>query len=314
MTLDQSTFGDMEKRIGRRHLSKRLRRQVNHSAIQFDEGRFQFHWENFEPSFAILRQLLRCMGLLKRGMKNALDYRVDEIEISLRNLPKSFRNFRILQLSDIHMDGIRDQGESLREKIAELRFDLCLLTGDFRFLTFYDYEKAMADLKGLVGSLRCEHGILGILGNHDFIEMVPLLETMGIRVLLNETVTIQRGDEAIWIAGTDDCHFYQVDDLSKALGEIPPDDFKILMAHSPELLDEAAQAGVHYYLSGHTHGGQICLPGGIPVLTNAHCPRKFVSGPWQYGNMEGYTSRGTGSSGLAVRYFCPPEITLHRLI
>jgi len=212
------------------------------------------------------------------------------------------------------MDGIRDQGESLREKIAGLRFDLCLLTGDFRFLTFYDYEKAMVDLKGLVGSLRCEHGILGILGNHDFIEMVPLLETMGIRLLLNEAVSIQREDEAIWIAGTDDCHFYQVDNLPKALGEIPSNGFKVLMAHSPELLDEAEQAGVNYYLSGHTHGGQICLPGGIPLLTNAHCPRKFVSGPWQYGKMKGYTSRGTGSSGLAVRYFCPPEITLHRLI
>ena len=239
---------------------------------------------------------------------------MEEIEISLRNLPEKFKNFRILQLSDIHMDGIRDQGESLREKIAGLRFDLCVITGDFRFLTFYDYEKAMADLKGLVESLRCEHGTLSILGNHDFIEMVPLLETMGIRVLLNEAVAIQRGDESIWIAGTDDCHFYEVDDLPKALGGIPPDGFKILMAHSPELLDEAARAGVHYYLSGHTHGGQICLPGGIPVITNAHCPRKFVSGPWQYGKMEGYTSRGTGSSGLAVRYFCPPEITLHRLI
>ena len=314
MTLDQNTFGDMEKRIGRRHLSKRLSRQVQHSAIQFGDTGFKFHLEHFEPVFSVLKIMLKCLRILDRGMKNALDYRVEEIEISLRNLPGNFKNFRILQLSDIHMDGIRDQGESLREKIAGLRFDLCIITGDFRFLTFYDYEKAMADVKGLVGSLRCEHGILAILGNHDFIEMVPLLETMGIRVLLNEAVAIKRGDEAIWVAGTDDCHFYQVDDLSKALEGIPLDGLKILMAHSPELLDEAARAGVNYYLSGHTHGGQICLPGGIPLITNAHCPRKFVSGPWQYGKMEGYTSRGTGSSGLAVRYFCPPEITLHRLI
>jgi len=152
------------------------------------------------------------------------------------------------------------------------------------------------------------------LGNHDFIETVPLLEAMGIRVLLNEAVAIQRGDEAIWIAGTDDCHFYQVVDLSKALGGIPPDGFKILMTHSPELLDEAAQAGVNYYLCGHTHGGQICLPGTIPILTNAACPRKYVSGPWKYQKVTGHTSRGTGSAGLAVRFFCPPEITLHTLI
>ena len=314
MTLDQSTFGEMEKRIGRRHLSKRLSRQVQHSAIQFGDAGFKFHLEHCEPVFSVLRIMLKCLGILDRGMKNALDYRLEEVTVYLRNLPKSFKNFKILQLSDIHLDGIRDQGERLRERIAGLRFDLCVITGDFRFLTFYDYEKAVGNMERLVDSLRCEHGILGILGNHDFIEMVPLVEAMGIRVLLNEAVVIQRGDEAIWMLGTDDCHFYQVDDLSKALGGIPPDGFKILMAHSPELLDEAERAGIHYYLSGHTHGGQICLPGGIPVLTNAHCPRRFVRGPWKYGNMEGYTSRGTGSSGLAVRYFCPPEVTLHRFI
>lgn len=314
MALDQNTFGEMEKRIGRRHLSKRLSRQVQHSAVQFGDSGFKFHLEHFETIFTVLRIMLKCLGLLKRGMNNALDYGVEEITVSLGNLPKNFKHFRILQLSDIHMDGIGDQGESLREKIAGLHFDLCAITGDFRFLTFYDYERAMADLKGLVESLRCEHGILGILGNHDFIEMVPLLEAVGVRMLLNEAVAIKRGDETIWVAGTDDCHFYQVDDLSKALGTIPRDDFKILMAHSPELLDEAAHAGINYYLSGHTHGGQICLPGGIPLLTNANCPRRFVSGSWKYKNMAGHTSRGTGSSGLAVRFFCPPEITLHRLI
>ena len=279
MTLDQSTFGEMEKRIGREHLSKRLRRQVQHSAIQFGDAGFKFHLEHFETVFSVLKILLKCLGILDRGMKNALDYRVEEIEVALGNLPENFKNFRILQLSDVHMDGMRDQGESLREKIAGLRFDLCVITGDFRFLTFYDYEKAMANLKGLLGSLRCEHGILGILGNHDFIEMVPLIEAMGIRVLLNEAVAIQRGDEAIWIAGTDDCHFYEVDDLSKALGEIPLEDFKILMAHSPELLDEAAQAGVNYYLSGHTHGGQICLPGEYPRSDQCPLPQKVCQRP-----------------------------------
>lgn len=314
MHLNQETFGEIEKRIGRSHLAKRLRGQVKLSAIQIDEGAFQFHWENFEPSFGVLRQILRFLGLLNRGLSNAMDYRVEEIEVSLRNLPKSFKHFRILQLSDIHMDGIRDQGESLRKKIAGLRFDLCVITGDFRFLTFYDYEKAMADLEGLVGSLRCEHSILGILGNHDFIEMVPLLETMGIRMLLNEALPIKRGHEVIWVAGVDDAHFYQVDDLAKSFEGIPQETFKILLAHSPELLDEAAHLGVDYYLCGHTHGGQICLPGTIPILTNANCPRRYVRGSWKYQKMTGHTSRGTGSSGLAVRFFCPPEITLHKLI
>lgn len=313
MHLDQKAFEDIEKRIGRNHLAKRLRRQVNHSAIQFDEGGFQFHWENFEPSFAILRQILRCMGLLKRGMSNAMDYQVEETTVHFKNLPKRFHGFRILQLSDVHVDGILDKGERLRKAISRIEFDLCVITGDFRFLTFYGYEKAMADMEGLVDSLKCEYGIIAILGNHDFIEMAPLLEAMGVRLLLNEALPIKRDHELIWVAGVDDPHFYQVDDLAKAFEGIPQEAFKILLAHSPELLDEAAYLDVDYYLCGHTHGGQICLPGTIPILTNAACPRRYVSGPWKYQEMAGYTSRGTGSSGLAVRFFCPPEITLHTL-
>lgn len=313
MRLDQKTLLKIENRIGRDHLAKRLRGQVNHSAIQFDEGGFQFHWENFEPSFAILRQLLRCMGLLKRGMSNAVDYQVEETTVRFKNLPKRFHGFRILQLSDVHVDGILDKGERLRKAISRIQFDLCVITGDFRFFTFSDYDKAMAGMEGLLDSLKCEHGIIGILGNHDFIEMAPILEAMGIRLLLNEAIPIKRGHEMIWIFGVDDPHFYKVHDLDKASKEIPKNAFKILLAHSPELLKEASLLDVDYYLCGHTHGGQICLPGTIPIITNANCPRRYVTGSWKYQKMPGHTSRGTGSSGLAVRFFCPPEITLHKL-
>lgn len=314
MRLDQKTLLKIENRIGRDHLAKRLRGQVKHSAIQFDEGGFQFHWEYFEPSFAILRQILRFLGLLNRGMSNAMDYRLEETTVHFRTLPKTFQGFKILQLSDMHVDGVLDKGERLRKKISHVDFDLCVITGDFRFFTFHDYERAMAAMKRLVDSLSCEHGIIGILGNHDFIEMAPILEAMGIRLLLNEALPIKRSDEVIWVAGVDDPHFYRVHDLAKAFKGVPQEAFKVLLAHSPELLDEAARSGVDYYLCGHTHGGQICLPGTIPILTNANCPRRYVRGSWKYQKMAGHTSRGTGSSGLPVRFFCPPEITLHKLI
>jgi uncharacterized protein len=79
------------------------------------------------------------------------------------------------------------------------------------------------------------------------------------------------------------------------------------------LIPKAAEIGFNYYLCGHTHGGQICLPGGIPILTNTGFLKRYIKGPWKRGKMHGYTSRGTGTSGLNVRYFCPPEITLHIL-
>jgi predicted MPP superfamily phosphohydrolase len=82
------------------------------------------------------------------------------------------------------------------------------------------------------------------------------------------------------------------------------------LVHSPEAALLAAEAGFALYLCGHTHGGQICLPGGIPVITNIQYRRRFASGPWRCGEMIGYTSRGLGTSGLPVRFFSRGEIAL----
>jgi predicted MPP superfamily phosphohydrolase len=144
--------------------------------------------------------------------------------------------------------------------------------------------------------------------------MVPWIKNMGARVLLNESVVIRRDDVEMWIAGVDDNHYYQCADIPRAFGDAPDEGFRILLVHSPESVAEACAAGCDLYLAGHTHGGQICLPFGIPVIRNARCPREFLSGSWQSGNLRGYTSRGTGSSGIPARLFCPPEITIHELV
>jgi predicted MPP superfamily phosphohydrolase len=87
----------------------------------------------------------------------------------------------------------------------------------------------------------------------------------------------------------------------------------ILLSHTPELYRQAAHAGFDFFLCGHTHGGQICLPGGVPVILEAKIPRRLGSGAWSHGPMQGYTSRGAGTSVVDVRFNCPGEITLHRL-
>ena len=81
--------------------------------------------------------------------------------------------------------------------------------------------------------------------------------------------------------------------------------FKILLVHSPEIIKEAERCGYHFYLCGHTHGGQICIPGIGAVISNANCRRKFISGDWKYYKMQGYTHIGTGASCLPVRFNCP---------
>jgi predicted MPP superfamily phosphohydrolase len=143
--------------------------------------------------------------------------------------------------------------------------------------------------------------------------MVPILEAGGMRMLLNEHTCIERNGARLWIAGVDDPHYYETDNLEKAMDGIPPDDFTILLAHSPEIVRNAAFAGVDLYLCGHTHAGQICLPGGRPIVTNSKCPPDRRAGVWKFEGMTGYTSRGAGTSSVGVRFNCPPEITVHRL-
>src|SRR5262249_52948303 len=128
----------------------------------------------------------------------------------------------------------------------------------------------------------------GVLGNHDTIRMLPDLEEMGIRMLLNECVTLSRGSHRIHLAGVDDAHFYRVDNLERAAADIPSEEFSILLSHTPEIYQQAAHAEFDVLLSGHTHGGQICLPGGIPISLDSVLPRHLGSGPWKYHNMIGY--------------------------
>jgi predicted MPP superfamily phosphohydrolase len=155
--------------------------------------------------------------------------------------------------------------------------------------------------------------VYGVLGNHDTILMLPGLEEMGIRMLLNECEVILREDQRIYLAGIDDAHYYRVDNIEKAASEIPHAGFSILLSHTPEIYRQAAHAGFDLLLSGHTHGGQICLPGPIPITLDSVLPRRMGAGSWKYHEMMGYTSVGVGSSIVAVRINCLPEITLHHL-
>jgi predicted MPP superfamily phosphohydrolase len=153
-----------------------------------------------------------------------------------------------------------------------------------------------------------------VLGNHDTIRMVPELESMGVEVLLNESVILARGGDVIHLAGVDDAHYYRVDNIEKAAEGIPLEAVSILLSHTPEIYRQAAHSGFDLFFCGHTHGGQICLPGGYPVTLDARCPRRLGYGNWQHGKMLGYTTAGAGTSIVEVRINCLPEIVLHTLV
>jgi predicted MPP superfamily phosphohydrolase len=132
-------------------------------------------------------------------------------------------------------------------------------------------------------------------------------------VLLNESVAIDRDNSSIYLVGVDDAHFYRADNIEKAAAAVPHDCVSVLLSHTPEIYRQAAHAGFNLMLSGHTHGGQICLPGGIPILLEANLPRAFGARAWRHAGMAGYTSAGTGSSVVPVRFNSRPEIALHQL-
>jgi predicted MPP superfamily phosphohydrolase len=262
---------------------------------------------------AVLRPGLRLTGLRSRGEKNALSPVIREIRLGYDTLPEEFCGFKILHLSDIHADGLAGLAECIRDRVHGLQVDLCVLTGDYRYASSGTCRNVYPNMETILSGVAARYGILGILGNHDVSEEIPELERMGVRMLINGAYELRKGRDHVWVIGVDDPHYYGCDDLPGALRDVPRHAFKILLVHTPELIEEAEQQGIHLYLCGHTHGGQICLPWLGPVFANAHCARKFTRGVWKHGNLQGYTSPGVGASGVPVRFFCPPEIGLIEL-
>jgi len=302
----------LEARLGRLHARQRLGIERDHEAQIFGQGLNFFHPENLAASPLLIRAALVAMGLYRRGLANAEKVVLRENRIVSARLPRAFDGFAILHLSDLHVDMCPQAMARMRALIAELSYDLCVLTGDYRGATRGPHEAALDGMAALRDVLRAP--ILAVLGNHDTILMTPRLEQMGMRVLLNECETIHHNGARIHVAGVDDAHYFRVDNIAKAGEGIPQGEFSILLSHTPEIFRQAAHAGFDALLAGHTHGGQICLPGGFALTLDSVLPRAFGAGAWRYHDMQGYTSVGAGSSVLPVRFNCPPEVTLHRLL
>jgi hypothetical protein len=248
---------------------------------------------------------------------------VTEHEIALRGLPAAFDGFRIVQLSDIHMDEFTE-GFFLRrvvERVNSLRPDAVLLTGDYVTCGFglQKYATGAAwQCANLLKELQCGQ-IHASLGNHDVSvgprQVTEALTANGISVLNNSCIPVERGGGRFWLAGVDD----PVEGHPKPELAIPgairnlPDEPVVLLCHAPDyadhLLKTAAGKAVGLMLSGHTHGGQVRLPL-IGALQHTTLGRKYVQGWFRLGELQLYVNRGIGTSGLPLRFDCLPEITL----
>lgn len=200
------------------------------SHVRGPQGRIGHFW--WMP---VLEWSLKAVGLHQRGQANAGRLRRVEVDLEFPDLPPAFDGYRILQVSDMHLDAIPGHERTIATAVSGLDADLTVWTGDYR----------------------AHHG--------------------GASAHLEEP--LQRVAAA---------------------------------CRSPDMADTAARLGYSLYLCGHTHGGQIGLPGGRAVLTLG-LPRAHVAGLWGVGGMIGYTSTGAGTSGVPVRYHIPGEVTLFTL-
>ena len=258
--------------------------------------------------------LSRFSGLSRLTRGHAGRISMTELTFACAGLPAALDGFSILHLSDPHLESSPALVDPVVELVSQLSADIAVITGDFQIDDHRtsDPQRAAALMRPLIEAMRARHGKFGILGNHDSHRVVEPLEDIGLTMLINEHTMIARDGAELQLVGLDDLHAFYTKHAVDML-QAAPAGFRIMLAHTPELADEAAMAGYGLYLAGHTHGGQICLPGGRPLLTGLDRNRHLASGHWRIGAMHGYTNRGLGIGGMPIRINCPAEIALLRL-
>ena len=308
---DDDALAPLARRIGWAHIRTRLALEAEYEQLVRQRPNHLFHFDAWYSAHGLIRLGLRTCGLLARAKRNARRLQLRHEQWALPGLPAAFDGYMLLHITDPHLDMAPDITEALVDAVRGLRYDACVLTGDYRARTFGGCTAVIDAMRKLRAQLAAP--VYAVLGNHDSIRLVPAFEAMDMRVLMNETVVLERAGSRLYLAGIDDAHYYRLDQIAAVGADRPPAAVGILLSHRPEVSSRAAAAGFRLMLCGHTHGGQICLPGGIPVLTDADCPRRYAKGRWRYGDLHGYTSTGSGASIVDLRLNCPPEVTLHQL-
>jgi predicted MPP superfamily phosphohydrolase len=244
-------------------------------------------------------------------------------DVPIWNLPAAFAGLRIVQLSDFHC-GKHVTPDYLNEAVelaAAQRPDVIVLTGDF-IHKGYRYVHRAADV---LGRLRAPHGVFAVLGNHDFSirnalgirrhrhlhrAVADALSARGIRVLRNESVRLTHGRDHLHLSGVEDLWSRRCD-LDRAFTGLCPTVPRVVLAHNPRTVERLGDRRCDLMLSGHTHGGQINLPG-VGRITLGRRGRRFAAGMYQYRDTCLYVNKGVGF-GFRVRYGVRPEVAVFTL-
>ena len=247
-------------------------------------------------------------------------FKVETICLELKRLPKVFSGLRLAQISDIHMGGWMsfERFQRVADLVVAQNPDVLMITGDF-LLGHHFTEAArgfLKDLSNVLSPLARSIPTFAVLGNNDYRTnpraVRQMLVSSGVKDLTNTVVTLTREGQNLHLCGVDDVWHGDVH-LEHVTAQLNDNSAAILLAHEPDFADtSAATRKFDLQLSGHTHGGQVVLPFyGPPMLP--HLGRKYPSGLYKVRDMFQYTNRGVGTHKLAVRFNCPPEITVFEL-
>jgi uncharacterized protein len=229
-------------------------------------------------------------------------------QIQIPSLPPALEGIRILHLSDLHLRRYWTQAyDHLIETVQNNPPDLILITGDF-IDSRSNHSPAMPHLIRLLSNLRSKLGIYGILGNHDNGRMGRQLKNYNVRLLDNKRCVVPIRDGCIELIGAMRVRKSRaLAELDRPVTKRPENSVRIFLAHYPDSLALAERWNPDLFLAGHTHGGQICLPGQIPILRHTHFPRAFCSGIFKLGQTWAIVNRGLGFATFPLRLFCPAE-------
>lgn len=225
---------------------------------------------------------------------------------------------RVLHLGDLHIERITGRERQLNHLIGELKPDIIFFSGDIINLSYLEDPAAWKDAREILSGWQAPAGVYVVSGSPavDLEHVYPrLVEGMPFNWLKEDQVEVKVNGQAINILGATCSHKPFVDGPKiEALAERVNGNFTVLVYHTPDLAPNAANTGVvDLQVSGHTHGGQLRLPGYGALFAASLYGKRFESGRSQVGNMTLYVTRGIGLEGKAaprMRFLCPPEIIL----
>ena len=230
------------------------------------------------------------------------------LELPLPDLPNELAGLRLVQVSDLHLHRQWEKGlQLLLDELAADPPDLVLLTGDL-VEDKRDHRPAMPLVKRFLQGLSSRRGVYSILGNHDNFRLGAEMAGLGVHLLdgKREVVTVAGAElELIGLPGLQ--RFHLPADFCSRFAPKQPGRPRIVLGHFPDHLTRTHALEADVYLAGHTHGGQICGPGGWAIMRHDSMHRRYCKGVHRYGNTWLVVSRGMGFSKIPVRMFCPPE-------